>query len=157
MQLTVPSSRCSLPLLRLIRLSARRQSHTPWPILASWVYSTSVCFTFAIYWKQKSCRRRPFPYFAPPPVPYQSLRSWQRCPLSEQSDRPHRCQQTFHTGTSKRHIFLLHKKSDKDCTENSRWPVLFTTQSLNDFDICMTVHHWYNNINNQLDATITAY
>jgi len=25
------------------------------------------------------------------------------------------------------------------------------------FDVCMTVHHWYNNINNQLDATITVY
>ena len=23
------------------------------------------------------------------------------------------------------------------------------------FDVSMTVHHWYNNINNQLDATIT--
>ena len=25
------------------------------------------------------------------------------------------------------------------------------------FDVCMTVHHGYNNINNQLDATITVY
>jgi len=25
------------------------------------------------------------------------------------------------------------------------------------FDVCMTVHHWYNNINNQLDAKITVY
>ena len=25
------------------------------------------------------------------------------------------------------------------------------------FDVCMTVYHWYNNINNQLDATITIY
>jgi len=25
------------------------------------------------------------------------------------------------------------------------------------FDVCMTVHHCYNNINNQLDATITVY
>jgi len=25
------------------------------------------------------------------------------------------------------------------------------------FDICVTVHHWYNNINNQLDATITVF
>jgi len=24
-------------------------------------------------------------------------------------------------------------------------------------DVCMTVHHLYNNINNQLDATITVY
>ena len=25
------------------------------------------------------------------------------------------------------------------------------------FDICVTVHHWYNNINSQLDATITVF
>ena len=25
------------------------------------------------------------------------------------------------------------------------------------FDVCVTVHRWYNNINNQLDATITIY
>jgi len=25
------------------------------------------------------------------------------------------------------------------------------------FDVCVTVRHWYNNINNQLDATITVY
>ena len=25
------------------------------------------------------------------------------------------------------------------------------------FDVCMTMHHQYNNINNQLDATITVY
>jgi len=24
-------------------------------------------------------------------------------------------------------------------------------------DVCVTVHHWYNNINNQLDATITVF
>jgi len=24
-------------------------------------------------------------------------------------------------------------------------------------DVCMTVHHWYNYINNQLDVTITVY
>ena len=24
-------------------------------------------------------------------------------------------------------------------------------------DVSVTVHHWYNNINNQLDATITVY
>ena len=25
------------------------------------------------------------------------------------------------------------------------------------YDVCMTVHRWYNNKNNQLDATITIY
>ena len=25
------------------------------------------------------------------------------------------------------------------------------------FDIYVTVHHWYNNINSQLDATITNF
>jgi hypothetical protein len=24
-------------------------------------------------------------------------------------------------------------------------------------DVCVTVHRWYNNINNQLDATKTVY
>ena len=28
---------------------------------------------------------------------------------------------------------------------------------VDNFDVCMTVHHWYNNINNQLDATVTVY
>jgi len=60
MQLTAGSSRCSLPLLRLILLSAWLHSHTPWPLLASWVYSMSVSFTFAIFWKLKSYRRWPF-------------------------------------------------------------------------------------------------
>jgi len=27
--------------------------------------------------------------------------------------------------------------------------------SKNQFDVCVTTHHWYNNINSQLDATIT--
>jgi len=27
---------------------------------------------------------------------------------------------------------------------------------LSDFDVCVTVHHWYNNINSQLDATIVT-
>ena len=25
------------------------------------------------------------------------------------------------------------------------------------FDVCVTVHHWYNSINNQLDKTIKIY
>jgi len=25
------------------------------------------------------------------------------------------------------------------------------------FNVCVTVHHWYNNVNNQLDATITNF
>ena len=38
-----------------------------------------------------------------------------------------------------------------------------TLQTLSDirdsfqFDVCMTVYHWYNDINNQLDATLTVY
>ena len=26
-----------------------------------------------------------------------------------------------------------------------------------EFDVCVSVHHWYNKINNQLDATITNF
>jgi len=26
-----------------------------------------------------------------------------------------------------------------------------------DFDVSVTVHHWYNNVNSQLDATITNF
>ena len=26
-----------------------------------------------------------------------------------------------------------------------------------EFDVCVTVHHWYNNINSQIDAKITNF
>ena len=28
---------------------------------------------------------------------------------------------------------------------------------MNKPDVCVTVHHWYNNINNQLDETIMVF
>jgi hypothetical protein len=34
-------------------------------------------------------------------------------------------------------------------------PILHKNVSLT-FDVCVTVRHWYNNINSQLDATITV-
>jgi hypothetical protein len=60
----------------LIRLPAWRYSHTTWPLLASWVYSMSVPFTFAIFWKLESFRRWPF-FFCFLPCPYLSFRSRQ--------------------------------------------------------------------------------
>ena len=32
-------------------------------------------------------------------------------------------------------------------------PILTNAES----DICVTVHHWYNNVNSQLDAAVTIY
>ena len=48
---------------------------------------------------------------------------------------------------------------DKTQTEQMtfQFVVYLITNMVDIFDICMTVHHWYNNINNQLDATITVY
>ena len=49
---------------------------------------------------------------------------------------------------------MTHKNtSNKECLAKS-----FKEQQMIDFfDVCMTVRHWYSNINNQLDATITVY
>jgi len=33
----------------------------------------------------------------------------------------------------------------------------FYNQETSKFDVCVTVHHWYNNINSQLDATLTNF
>jgi hypothetical protein len=35
--------------------------------------------------------------------------------------------------------------------------IFWRNRQINLFDVCVTVHHWYNNINNQLDATITNF
>ena len=40
---------------------------------------------------------------------------------------------------------------------NTSVPPCHYTKPPYSFGVCMTVHHWYNNINNQLDATITVY
>ena len=48
--------------------------------------------------------------------------------------------------------FLLIKEGH--ITHNSQ----FSTQQLQrKFDVCMIVHHWYNNTNSQIDATITNF
>ena len=43
--------------------------------------------------------------------------------------------------------------SPRQCHPTIRTSVLRTSNSIVEFDVCVTVHRWYNNINNQLDAT----
>ena len=39
--------------------------------------------------------------------------------------------------------------------ENGEFVLYLTVRNI--FDVCVTVRHWYNNINIQLDATITNF
>jgi len=47
-------------------------------------------------------------------------------------------------------VELNHLARDRGNSEDSR-----TRQQI--FDVCVTVRHWYNNINSQQDATITNF
>jgi len=52
-------------------------------------------------------------------------------------------------------VFKVHEKEiGVDSQINFKWGSELNGDK---FDVCVTVHLWYNSINNQLDATITIY
>jgi len=64
----------------------------------------------------------------------------------------------FSLGTRCRRVVSFTSYPIYPRVEISRCPLdrrIVGPHCLSEFDVCVTVHHWYNNINGQLDAKIT--